>query len=99
MRNNYYLLILILITNGLNAQVYTPLGKSVEYQTVSAGDIALFEYQAANYISNRKWTNFVTKTGDATGEYNCHSYAWYKSEGEAVRAIIGLTHFWIGIYM
>jgi hypothetical protein len=74
------------------AQVYTPFGTSVEYSIQSAGNVAEFENYAATYLSNRGWTNAVTKTGNATGEYNCHSYAWYKSEG-------GSNNYWINMYL
>jgi hypothetical protein len=77
---------------ALFAQVYTPLATSVEYNNFSAGDIALLENEAATYISNRGWTNAVTKTGNATGEYNCHSYAWYMSEG-------GNNNYWINAFL
>ncbi len=69
--------ILLLMTCTLFAQVvYTPNGTSVEAYAYSAGNVALFENQAAEYISLAGWTGLVTKTGNATSEYNCHSYAW-----------------------
>jgi hypothetical protein len=76
---------IILIThvwwNTLFAQVNTPNGTSVDYSIQSEGNVALFEYQAAQWLSDRGWTSYVTKIGGATATYNCHSYAWYKSEG------------------
>ncbi|MDR1200798.1 MAG: T9SS type A sorting domain-containing protein [Tannerellaceae bacterium] len=63
------------------AQVYTPNGTSVDYLIFSEGNIATIESQAADWISQRGWTDHVIKTAPATGEYNCHSYAWNMSEG------------------
>jgi feruloyl esterase len=74
------------------AQVYIPVGTSVEHHTFSAGNIALFENEAATYLSNKGWTNAVTKTGNATGEYNCHSHAWYMSE-------VGTNNYWINAFL
>jgi hypothetical protein len=68
--------------------VVTPRYSSVEANTFSAGNVALFESQATAYIAARGWNNDVSKTGNATGTYNCHSYAWYMSEG-------GTGTYWI----
>lgn len=77
---------------NIYTQVYTPNGSSVDYQIISAGNILLFEDQAANWIAARGWTNDVIKTAPATGAYNCHSYAWYKSEG-------GNDNYWINAFL
>lgn len=49
-------------------------------------DIAAWEADAASLIAARGWS--VKKTGNATASYNCHSYAWYRSEG-------GTGNWWI----
>jgi len=69
---------------------YHPKWYFSRFLTTSAGNVALFESQAASYISSRGW-NDVTKTANATGEYNCHSYAWYKSEG-------GNNNYWVNAF-
>lgn len=81
-------LIGLLSWHSLCAQVSTPNGTSIEYQIYSPGNIAMFESDAAAWISARGWTSYITKIGGATGSYNCHSYAWYKSEG-------GSSNYWI----
>ena len=75
------------------AQVYTPNGTFVESSTPSfnAADVENWEKQAANWLSARGWTNDVIKTAPATGAYNCHSYAWYKTEG-------GSDDYWINAF-
>jgi hypothetical protein len=90
-KSSISLLIIQTLGNLLFAQVYTPFGTTVEYNSFSAGNVALLENQAATYISNRGWTSSVTKTGSATGTYNCHSYAWYMSEG-------GANQYWINAF-
>jgi hypothetical protein len=93
MKKFYIVIVMIQIFGyAMFAQVYTPFGSSVEYNSYSAGNVALFENEAATYLSNRGWTNAVTKTGSATGEYNCHSYAWYMSEG-------GSNNYWINAFL
>ena len=74
------------------AQVKTPNGTSVDYKIFTAGNIALLESQAANWLSARGWTDSVTRIVPATGEYNCHSYAWYKSEG-------GSGNYWVNAFL
>jgi hypothetical protein len=76
----------------LFAQVTTPNGTSIDYTVKSEGDIALLEYHAAQWLSDRGWTSYVTKIGDATTTYNCHSYAWYKSEG-------GSNNYWVYAFL
>ena len=79
-----------MMVGTLFAQVNTPNCTSVDYRSYAAGDVALFESQAAAFLSARGWTGQVTKTGPATGEYNCHSFAWYLSEG-------GTVNYWINL--
>jgi hypothetical protein len=94
MKKFYITIVMIQMIFGyaMFAQVYTPIGSSVEYNSYSAGNVALFENEAATYLSNRGWTTSVTKTGNATGAYNCHSYAWYMSEG-------GSNNYWINAFL
>ena len=73
--------------------VSTPNGSSIEVNIYSAGDISELEDQAAYYIASRGWTTTgpnpdIIKTATATGAYNCHSYAWYMTEG-------GSTNYWM----
>jgi hypothetical protein len=76
------------------AQVSTPNGTSVDYiiGTYNAANAASAESQAANWLSARGWTNSVIKTAPATNEYNCHSYAWYRSEG-------GTGNYWVNAFL
>ncbi len=81
------------ISSGiLFAQVTTPNGAQVDYIIYSEGNIALLEAQATQWLSERGWTAYVTKIGGATSTYNCHSYAWYKSEG-------GSNNYWINAFL
>ena len=93
MKTNFIigLWVIQILGNILFAQVYTPFGTSVEYNSFSAGNVALFENEAATYLNNRGWTSSVTKTGNATSAYNCHSYAWYMSES-------GVNQYWINAF-
>lgn len=50
------------------------------------------EDQAAQWLSDRGWTDSVTRIGPATTKYNCHSYAWYRSEG-------GSNDYWIQAFL
>jgi len=75
-------ILLLMITGRLLAQVYTPNCTAVDYITITnlPGEVALLEAQASAYIANRGWTTTgsnpdIIKTGVATNEYNCHSYA------------------------
>ena len=74
--------------------VYTPVGnKPIECSTHAAGTLAILESEAASIITSMGWTTSgpnpdVIQTAPATGEYNCHSYTWYMSEG-------GTTPYWI----
>ena len=87
-------LVVLLLANifcdAIFAQVNTPNGTNVEYctYTYNASDAAAAESQAAQWLFARGWTNDVIKTAPATNEYNCHSYAWYRSEG-------GTGNYWI----
>ena len=56
--------------------VSTPYCTSVEVNSYSAGNTALFELEAANYLNGLSWAGNVTQTAPATGVYNCHNYAW-----------------------
>ncbi|RNC63691.1 hypothetical protein D7D25_14870, partial [Proteiniphilum sp. X52] len=69
------------ICNLSLSQVYTPNGTVVEAHTLSAGDVALFEAQAAGWLADHNLTDSVQRVGAATREYNCHSFAWNISEG------------------
>lgn len=76
----------------LFAQVTTPNGTSVDYLINSEGNIALFESQAAQWLSDRGWTSEVSRIDAATATYNCHSFAWYKSQG-------GTYNYWINAFL
>jgi hypothetical protein len=92
---NYYVAIFIMMqlwNSTLFAQVTTPNGTQIDYIIHSEGNIALFEAQAAQWLNDRGWTSLVTKIGPATAEYNCHAYAWYKSEG-------GSNNYWINAFL
>jgi hypothetical protein len=88
------ILLINLFCTAIYAQVSTPNGTSVDYQTgtYNAANAATAESQAANWLSARGWTNSVIKTAPATGEYNCHSYAWYRSEG-------GTGNYWMNAFL
>ena len=91
MKNNYKLILICLVyllSSTTFAQVYTPKGTSVDYQIMTEGNISSLESDAANWLAARGWTNLVTKTAPATALYNCHSYAWYMTEG-------GTNTYWI----
>ena len=97
MKKSFLIIILILLQAMkciLFAQtVSTPNGSSVEVNIYSAGNIANLETFAANYIATRGWTTTgpnpdIIKTAHATGAYNCHSYAWYMTEG-------GSSNYWM----
>jgi hypothetical protein len=94
MRYRFIVLIFIVLSssNVLVAQINTPNGTQVDCIIRSEGNIALFEAQAAQWLSDRGWTSLVTKIGDATRTYNCHSYAWYMTEG-------GSTNYWINAFL
>lgn len=78
--------------SALFAQVTTPNGTQVDCKIHSEGDIALFEAQASQWLSARGWTDSVTRIGSATLRYNCHAYAWYKSEG-------GRNNYWVNAFL
>src|SRR5215213_8408902 len=72
------ILILLFIPASLFAQVSTPKCTSVSvssYSEFSSGDIA--------YLNNEAETNYpyATRMGNASSTYNCHDYAWNKSDG------------------
>jgi len=90
MRKCYIVIILIaqVWRVALLAQVATPNGTQIDYKILSEGNIAILEAQAAQWLSDRGWTDSVYRIGPATNKYNCHSYAWYKKEG-------GGNDYWI----
>jgi|GEM_PF-2422305 len=82
----------LMLCNTVHSQVRTPNGTNVEHQIFSAGNVATLESHAASWLAARGWTNEVIKTAPATGAYNCHSYAWYMSEG-------GSGTYWVNAYL
>lgn len=76
------------------AQVSTPNGTSINYYPgiYNTADAASAESRAANWLSARGWIDSVVKVAPATGEYNCHSYAWYRSEG-------GTGNYWVNAFI
>jgi len=92
-KKSFTVIFLTCILCGITyGQVQTPNGTSVEYHTLSAGNVASIEAYAASWIAARGWTNDVIKTEAATESYNCHSYAWYMSAG-------GVNTYWINAYL
>jgi len=92
---NYYIIIVLIAqfwSVALFAQVTTPNGTQVDYKIYSEGDVALLENQAAQWLSDRGWTDSVSRIGPATAKYNCHSYTWYKKEG-------GSNDYWINAFL
>ena len=89
--NTTIIFIALSLSYSAYAQVYTPSGSQVEYNSFSAGNVATSESQASSWLAARGWTNDVTKTAPATGEYNCHAFAWYLTEG-------GTTNYWINAF-
>ncbi len=77
MRKCYIVIILIaqVWRVALLAQVATPNGTQIDYKILSEGNIAILEAQAAQWLSDRGWTDSVYRIGPATNKYNCHSYA------------------------
>jgi hypothetical protein len=94
MRNLTFVIIFLVnpLWSILYAQVTTPNGTSVDYQIYSEGNVAQLENDAAQWLSERGWTSYVTRVGAATTTYNCHSYAWYKSQG-------GTYNYWINAFL
>ncbi|MEZ4996752.1 MAG: T9SS type A sorting domain-containing protein [Bacteroidales bacterium] len=94
MRKCYIVIILIaqVWRVALLAQVATPNGTQIDYKILSEGNIAILEAQAAQWLSDRGWTDSVYRIGPATNKYNCHSYAWYKKEG-------GGNDYWINAFL
>ena len=100
---NQIRLIAILLVNivcgVVSAQVSTPIstpnGTKVEatIEDFNAKDVAYWEYEAEEWLAARaaadpSWATEVIRTAPATAHYNCHSYAWYRSEG-------GTGNYWI----
>ena len=90
--NVIVLMLLQVMTGTLTAQVNTPRCTSVDYLSLSPGNVAALEADAAAYLAYRGWTNDVIKTDDATYEYNCHAYAWYLNAG-------GSTKYWVNAFL
>ena len=79
----------IMECGGSDPTVNTPNNSIVEansYSEYSVYDLADIESKTTKLIYDNKW--IVTKKDNATGTYNCHSYAWYMSEG-------GTNTYWI----
>jgi len=75
--------------------IKTPNGSNVEAidntSNNSPQQIQVAENSASSFLALRGWTNLVTKVENASLAYNCHSYAWYKSEG-------GTPDYWINSF-
>ena len=74
--------------------VYTPNCTAVDANTlnipISPTNITLMNDEMAYQIAYYKWTT-ATRLDNPTYEYNCHSYAWYLTEG-------GTVNYWINAF-
>lgn len=82
-------LMLIAITGYSQGTLQTPMGQTVYVENGSddAYWLALWEADGAKRISDNKWD--AVRKGPATSHYNCHSFAWYVTEGG------GTTNRWM----
>lgn len=72
--------------------VYTPMGNAVAAKKLTNSDWTSSEKsQIASYLASHY--NNVTVIADATGKYNCHSYAWNIREGGPVCWINNTSSF------
>ena len=99
-KRNIILFFVILQTISISVfaqiiNIYTPKGSAIEASDKSSSNtptsIQNAENNASSFLTNTGWTNLVTKLEGASLAYNCHSYAWYKSEG-------GTPDYWINSY-
>lgn len=82
-KNLIFILVLMLSVITANSQgtVQTPMGQTVSVQNGgdTSGWIAIWEAAGAQEITNNGWD--AVRIGAATSNYNCHSFAWYVTEG------------------
>lgn len=78
------LFIKVMVLGQYLTTIHTPTNASVEALVIpeeSPAILAAWESQAAKWISDHGYSNYDFRIGPASATYNCHSYAWHKSDG------------------